>query len=489
MLNYLNLLVSRLIDKRREFAVNKILGSKNSELLYYFLVEFGILIFISYDLSIIFTRLLFPYFNHLTNASIRVGFLFDPKVVLCSLGILLIIGCVTMMYLSFMLSRQKSADWISLSDNPEIKKKSIPLLVVIQFTISIVLIISTMTIARQLYYIYNRNIGLDRNVVELHLPYSYRNQSHIFKESLLQNPLIVSASICAASPLMEHALILLHYDKNDKNKTYSPAVFFGDEDFIKTLNIKLLAGRDFSAETDGTTPKCIINKSLSAMFDLDDPIGQKLPGADDEIIGLAEDFNFQSLENVVAPGYIAFSTNKKNSNIIIKINREDYQAGIRYVGDIWNKLIPDYPFNYKILGDQFDQMHAESGKFFGFIITFSIISLLITMIGLLALTVYSTRSRTKEIGIRKVNGAGSGEIIQLLIRDYAKWMLIAVLIAFPAAYIVMIKWLQNFVYRINLAWWIFAAAAVITFMLVLITIFRQSWLVARKNPVESLRYE
>ena len=134
-------------------------------------------------------------------------------------------------------------------------------------------------------------------------------------------------------------------------------------------------------------------------------------------------------------------------------------------------------------------MHAESGKFFGFIITFSIISLLITMIGLLALTVYSTRSRTKEIGIRKVNGAGSGEIIQLLIRDYAKWMLIAVLIAFPAAYIVMIKWLQNFVYRINLAWWIFAAAAVITFMLVLITIFRQSWLVARKNPVESLRYE
>ena len=489
ILNYLNLLATRLNDKKREFGINKILGSNFNSLLGYFLVEFGILIFIAFDLSIIATKFFLPYFNKLTNSSFNASVLVNFKVLLCDLGILILIFGITLISISLSIKKQRLNEWLSVSNNPLVKKRNVPFLVIFQFVISIILIISGIAIARQLSFIYHRDIGIDREVIELRVPYAHKDQTAAIKNQLLQNPLIESTSVCAASPLLEHAMILLHYDKNDNEKTYSPCVFFGDEDFMKTLNIKLLAGREFSAATDGDRPKCIINKSLATMFQMDDPIGQKLPGAEDEIIGLVEDFNFQSLEESVAPGYIAFSTNKNNKNIILKINPDRYKDGLSYVKKVWNNYIPDYPFEYSSMGDQFDQMHAESGKFFRFIITFTVISLIITMVGLLALTVYSTRIRTKEIGIRKVNGAKSFEIMTLITKENIKFLIIAMLIAFPAAYYIMNIWLKNFVYRINLTWWIFASAVIITFILVFFTIFGQSWRAANRNPVEALRYE
>jgi putative ABC transport system permease protein len=307
------------------------------------------------------------------------------------------------------------------------------------------------------------------------------------KEKILENPVVKDASICAASPLLEHAMILLHYDKDDHTRTYSPCVFFGDEDYISVLNIKLLEGRNFNQQSDRIQPKCIINKSLADMFEMNDPIGQKLPGAENEIIGVVEDFHFQSLENKISPGYVALSSN--DGNILVKLNSENYQDGISWLKEVWDGLIPEYPFEFQTLDDQFNQKHADSAKFFRFLVTFLLISLLITCTGLLALTIYSSQTRTKEIGIRKVHGARSTEIILLLSGEYLRLLVVAVLIAFPVSYYVMIRWLQNYVYRTGLAWWIFVITLVAIFMLVFMTVIWQTWKIARGNPVEALRYE
>jgi putative ABC transport system permease protein len=486
-LNYLNLLSVQLLERQRKFGINRILGGKGTNLLTQILIEFGILIFVSFDLSVLLTKLIFPYFNNLTGSAIKASHLFSPGVLFCYLGIFIVIGGITLFHISIFLKRQQLSEWLSKSDTPAVKKRKIPILLVFQFFISIVLIISGLTVTRQLKYIHEREIGFDRSVIELRIPRSHKNLTRIIKEKILQRPFIQAASICAASPLLEHAMILLHFDKDDDARTYSPCVFFGDIDYMKVLNIKLLEGRDFNLESDDTQPKCIINKSLADLFGMNDPIGQKLPGAEDEIIGLVEDFHFQSLEKRVAPAYIALSST--GSNILVKINPENYHEGISYLKEVWNSLINEYPFEYMILDDQFNQMHADSVKFFRFLMTFLLISLLITCAGLLALTFYSSQIRTKEIGIRKVHGARSIDIIFLLSVEYSRLLIIAILMAFPVSYYIMIKWLQNFVYRINPAWWIFMVTLVATFLLVFMTIFWQTWRTARRNPVEALRYE
>lgn len=486
-LNYLNLLSAQLLDRQRKFGINRIIGGKTANLLTQILIEFGILIFVSFDLSILLTKLVFPYFNHLTDSALKASVLFTPMVLLCYLGIFVVIGSITLLHASIFIKRQQLSEWLSKSDSPIVKKRQIPALLVFQFVISIILIISGLTATRQLKYIHERDIGIDRNVVELRVPYSHRNQMSVIKEKILENPVVKDASICAASPLLEHAMILLHFDKDDHTRTYSPCVFFGDEDYLKVLDIKLLEGRDFTSEGDHVQPKCIINKSLADMFGMNDPIGQKLPGAENEIIGVVEDFHFQSLENTISPGYIALSSSE--GNILVKINPENYRDGISWLKEVWNGLIPEYPFEFQTLDDQFNQKHADSAMFFRFLMTFLLISLLITCTGLLALTIYSSQIRTKEIGIRKVHGARSIEIIYLLSGEYSRLLFIAVFIAFPVSYYIMIKWLQNFVYRIGLAWWIFILTLVITFLLVFLTIFWQTWRTARGNPVEALRYE
>jgi putative ABC transport system permease protein len=486
-LNYLNLLSAQLLDRQRKFNINRILGGKSINLLVQILIELGILVIVSLDVSILLTKLLFPYFNQLTGSAIQASILFSSNVLLCYLGIFALIGLITMLHASIFLKRQQLNDWLSGSDTPIIRRRKIPALLVFQFVTSVILIISGLTVAGQLNYIHKKDIGIDQSVIELRIPYSHRNQIKMIKEKILQRPVIRAASICAASPVLEHAMILLHFDKNDDARTYSPCVFFGDEDYTKVLDIKLLKGRNFISGSDQLQSKCIINQSLADMFQMNDPVGQKLPGTENEIIGLTEDFHFQSLEKAIAPGYIALSS--EEGNILVKIDPENYQEGIEHLKAVWMDFIPDYPFEFLTIEEQFIKEHADSDRFYRFLMTFLFISLLITCAGLLAVTIYSGRIRTKEIGIRKAHGAKTAEIIVLLSADYFKLLFISVIIAFPVSYYMMSKWLQNFVYRTGMAWWIFFITIAAIFLLVFVTIFRQTLKTAGRNPVEALRYE
>ncbi len=486
-LNYLNLLSAQLLDRQRKFDINRILGGKSINMLAQILIELGILIFISLDISVLLTKLFFPHFNRLTGSAIQASILTQPRVLLGFLVIFIIIGSITMMHALVFLKRHQLNAWLSHSDTPAVKKRGIPALLVFQFVITIILIISGLSVARQLRYIYRKDIGIDRSVIELRIPEPHRNQMEIIKEKILQKPFIQGASVCAASPVLEHAMILLHLDGEDDDRTYSPCVFFGDENYIEVLDIELLKGRNFIAASDQPQSRCIINQSLAGMFEMNDPIGEKLPGTENVIIGLVEDFHFQSLEKVVAPGYITLSS--QGGNILVKIYPQDYHVGIDWLKEVWDGFISGYPFEYTTLDDQFNQRHDGSAKFFRFLMTFMLISLLVTCAGLLAVTVYSGQMRIKEIGIRKVHGARTKEIIFLLSADYAKLLFIALLIAFPTSYYLMTKWLQNYVYRVGLALWIFAFTCLTIFIIVYLTIFWQTWKTAKGNPVEALRYE
>jgi len=485
-LNYLNLVAFRLAENERNVELFRIMGGKARHVSLMLLTEFFLLIFLAYDISLPATRLILPYFNRLTDSTFAVSSLFSPAALLSSLAIMAFITLISWLFIRNHIRSQKLHEMLSFSVTPVTRKRRIPFLVVIQFAIAVVFITAGITIARQMDYIRRCDIGLDREVIEIRIPRPYKAKATAFKNDVLQQDVVRAASVCSASPVLERAMVLLHYEEDGESKTYSPSIFFGDEDYADVLGLRLIEGRFFDSHDKGKQ-RCVVNRSMTRHFDMENPVGRKLPGSEDVIIGVVEDFHYQSLEHNITPGYLAFSEN--GGNILVKLKEDRYAEGLNRLEHIWQAYFPDYPFEFQTLGEQFDNFHAASQRFFRFITAFSVIALLITSVGLFAITLYSTRIRTKEIGIRKTNGAGAFRVMAGLVTGILKWVLLAMFIAFPVAWYLMDRWLQQFAFRLDLSWWIMAATACLTLLIALCTVGWQSYLAASRNPVEALRYE
>ncbi len=486
--NYLGLINNKLYDKSPEFYIRRINGGSRTRIIADFMIENLIIIVIAFLLSLEIISWIIPLFNDLTGSSIDVTYLTRPYSFMIMLSVVLFLLLATLLFTVNKLNKQttSSTHKVTMDKGREIVK--IPAFNIFQLIVTIVLLICSVTILKQISYITNKEIGINKDVIEVKIPENYSGQTGVFKEELLKYSSVASISVTTASPLLEWILASFHYTENGEDKQYSPKIFRGDENFISTLGLSLTIGRDFSGNINSDKNNCIINESFAGYFSGRNLIGEKLPGYENlTVIGIVKDFNCSGLKDAISPGVIIFDNS--GSHLLVKPSAGQLLSVRNSISEIWQKLIPDLPLNIESVKERYEWYHRSDTNFAKLIVSCCLISLFLSMIGLFAISFHSCRKRTKEIGIRKINGATIFGVLTLLNRDFLRWLIFAFVIASPIAWYIMHKWLQGFAYRTELSWLIFALAGIFALVTAIVTVSWQSWRVATRNPVEALRYE
>lgn len=484
--NYLLLIKNRLNDHTKTFAINRIHGATNNDLVLLFMGEIFAMMIIALGFGILLLKLFMPYFNELLTTKITASIFIDPSSLMLLVILLGLVLVITYFFVLVHLRTQLSTKNIKGNNQPF--RRKINGMNILQLAAMVILVICSSVIIKQIQFINDKEIGLDKNVIIVKIPQAYQNKTEAFRDELLANPNIKDLALTRSSPLFGHMKVLLNYSDYGVEKEYYPCLFSGDANYLKTLGIRILEGEDFSVNSEVDKRKCLINKSLANLFPNQKLLGKSMPGNPDKtIIGIVEDFHFSSLKRKIEPGYIEYGA--EGPNILVKAKEGLENEVEDSIKAIWAKLIPDYPVDFENLDARYRSLHGENENFIRLIGSGCLISIFLSMMGLYAISVDRSMKRTKEIGIRKVNGAKIHEILFMLNKDFVKWVAIACVIATPIAYYAMTKWLENFAYKTELSWWIFALASIIAFLIALITVSWHSFLAARRNPIDALRHE
>lgn len=498
-INFMNLSTARSAGRAKEVGIRKVLGSYRKQLIRQFLTESMILSFISMVIAVILVRLALSFFNNLSGKSLVIFDLAGGSM----LGVLILIttltGFLAGSYPAFFISAFQPAN--VLKGQMRTGVKTGPLrsgLVIFQFTASIVLIISTFVVYNQLHYIQNKKLGFNKEqVLILNNTYLLRNQTESFKNSMLSYPQVVNATVSGYLPIPSDRNISAIFPEGvaSSKKSTSMHQWVVDHDYIKTLGMKILQGRDFSRDFSTDTTAAIINPGVAKQFGWDEPLGKNLGRVTSEkgdfslykVIGVVEDFHFESLRNTIEP-LVMFLGNSTDM-ISFRIKTEDISGTIDLFRKKWTEFLPHQPFEYMFMDERFNDMYrAEQriGKIFG---VFSSLAVFIGCLGLFGLAAFTAEQRTKEIGIRKILGASAPSIIRLLLKEFIILVGIANIVAWPIAFFVMSGWLRDFSYKISLSVWIFLLAGLSTLFIALLTVSYQAIRAAISDPVKSLRYE
>lgn len=486
--NYLGLVNNKLINKTSEFNIRRINGATKASLIFDFMAENLLLILFSLAISLEIVTWIIPVFNDLTGSDIIISHFFTSDGLLITSSVSVFLLIITLIFSFLKISNQSISSELIVRKKIRMKRTMTPAFNVIQVTVSIALLTCSLVITKQINYISSKDIGLNKEVIEVRLPPQYSAKASVFREELLQDPSISMVSVTNASPLLEFWMVLSKYTEDGIEKEYTPAYFPGDESYIGVLGIELKEGRNFSGNASSDKNNCLINESLARKFPNLNLIGEKLPGDKDlTVIGIVKDFHFSSLKEQIEPGVIIYDT--RGFHLLVKPSDGMLQPAVKKITETWVSLIPDYPVNTESVKERFEWFHKENANYAKLIVSCCIISLFLSMIGLFTVSYNSGLKRTKEIGIRKINGAKTLEIMLLLNKDFVKLVAIAFTIATPVALLVMQKWIRNYAYKTELSWWIFLLAGAIALGITLLTVTWQSWRAATKNPVEALRYE
>jgi len=486
--NYLGLINNKLYDKAPEFYIRRINGGSRTRVIADFMIENLIIIVIAFLISLEVISWIIPLFNDLTGSGIDVTYLTRPYSFMIMLSVVLFLLLATLLFSVNKLNKQTISSTHKVTMDSGGKVVKIPAFNIFQLIVTIVLTICSVAILKQISYITNKEIGLNKDVIEVKIPDNYASQAGVFKEELLKHSVVASISVTTASPLLEWILASFHYTENGEDRQYSPKIFRGDENFISTLGLRLTGGRDFSGNMNSDKNNCIINESLAGYFSGRNLIGEKLPGYEKlTVIGIVKDFHCSGLKDAISPGVIIFDNS--GSHLLVMPSVGQSQSVRNSISDTWQKLIPDFPLNIESVKERYEWYHRAEINFAKLIVSCCLISLFLSMIGLFAISFHSSRKRTKEIGIRKINGATIFGVLALLNRDFLRWLIIAFVIASPIAWYIMHRWLQGFAYRTELSWLIFGLSGILAFGITLLTVSWQSLRAATRNPVEALRYE
>lgn len=498
--NFMNLSTARSSNRAKEVSVRKVLGSLKKNLVQQFLTESLLISFIALIFAILVAWLLLPYFNQLAGKDIHASTLFQPKMLLSLVVLMLVVGLLAGSYPAFFLSSFQPIDVLKGKLAAGFKRSWLRnALVVFQFIISIILIFGTVVIYNQLNYIHNKDVGFNRNqVLIIQHTDALRDQGTTFKNELLQISGVQNVTMSGYLPV--------NFNRSNDAFFTSPALdqstamsmqnWTVDETYIPTLDIKILQGRNFSPQFPTDSTGIIINEAAAKFLATKNLLNKKLYEIKDIntkalneyfVIGVMKNFNFSSLRDVVTP--LALKLGKDNGNISVRINSSDIPNVLAQIKNKWKAIAPLQPFDYSFMDEDFNKLYTTEQRTGQIFITFAVLAILIACLGLFGLVTYAAEQRTKEIGIRKVLGANVANIVTMISKDFLKLVLIASVIAFPVAWWAMNKWLQDFAYRVNISWWVFALAACIAMLIALITIGFQSIKAAVANPVRSLRTE
>ncbi len=494
-INFVNISIANSISRSKEIGIRKVLGSDRKNLIMQFMGEFSILTFIAAFLSFILLKITLPYFNHFTGKGLSLGLTFLTVFSAIVILTALIGGSYPAFYLSSFTPQR------ILKNKFSGKKSGISLksaLVIFQFCISILLIISTILVNNQLSFIQNKKLGFDKNnVIYIPAKGELAEKFESTKNQFLQYPSIENVSMSEGPPLENLSGSFVTWQQH-KEENIILRIMQVTPDYFGTMNIKSTAGRLFSEKLTTDNNTFLLNEAAVKYLGINSPVGKTIKtfGKEGEIIGVVNDSHFKSLHHQIEPlvfmpipleryGYLDYTS----GSIIIKFSGNDISKVLSNVKSIWQKYNTGLPFEYHFLDKTIEQKYGFEQRLSKIFTGFSLLAIFISCLGLFALITFVAVNRTKEIGIRKVLGASNSKIVMLLSKDFIKWALIANIIAWPIAWYFMNKWLQDFAYRIEITIYPFIISGILALVIALFTVSYQAVKAALANPVDSLRSE
>jgi putative ABC transport system permease protein len=489
--NFINLTTARASKRAKEVGVRKVLGASRKRLIQQFLTEAMLVSLFALIIALFIVAVSRQLYEQVLGKPLFVpaslGFNLASAIVLLFLLVVIGVGVYPAFYLSRFKTIPTLKGWLTRDGKPFLRN----LLVTTQFSISIALIASTIIIFQQQQFIKNKSLGFTKdNIVILPLVGEEAQKNYVLlKDQLNQLPEIKSLS--ASSDVPHRGFTTNGYKPQGVENFMQIHVVDVDQDFLKTYDIPLLAGRNFSKERPSDNDGYMINETLAKMLNWKDPVGRKiLRNGEHLVIGVVKDFHFASLRDNIEPLII---TNKPWNDqfdfLAIHYNSQHTQTLLNEIKQRWKKSMPSTPFDYWFLNDSFNQLYQSERHFeHGFLYS-SVLAIILAILGMLGLVTFSVERRTKEIGVRKVLGASSFSVAKLLSRDFLRLILVANVIAWPVAWVFMSKWLQEFANRVQLSVWVFFLAGIVALFVALLTIGFQAIKAALANPVKSLRTE
>ena len=493
IINFVNLTIAKFPASAKEIGVRKLLGSSKIKLTSQIMVETLLVSIFAVIIAILLAELIKPLANQLIGLRLSMDYWGQPLIIPLLLAGAILIGIIAGTYPAIYFSSFKPLKIIR-NESMNTKKGAIFNygLVLFQFLIAIIMIASTILIQKQVEFLKSKDLGFnDKNVISIQPNKQIADKYDMFRQKVLEHPGITD--ITASSMELGNGFNMeISSEFNGETKSFK--VLTVDPDFVKTMNINLREGRNFTWDTETDKYRTvIINKTMAKEFGLDPAIDKEITMSSNikaKVIGVMNDFHAESFHKTIEPSLLWYAPKVCGIGVInMKINPAYFENSIESVRKIWAEISPDIPFEYHFLNESYASLYKSEVTFSRLIGFCSILSIFISCLGLFGLITHIAKRRTKEIGIRKVNGARVSEILTMLNRDLVKWVAIAFVIATPVAWYAMNKWLENFAYKTNLSWWIFALAGLLALGIALLTVSWQSWKAATRNPVEALRYE
>lgn len=499
-INFMNLSTARASQRAKEVGVRKVMGSERKQLMFQFFAECILISVISLIIALFFVWLLLPFFNEISNKALSISSLLTLKIISIIAIMPILVGLLAGSYPAVFLSSFQPIQ--VLKGRFSLKGGRLRNgLVVFQFASSIILIIGTIIIYRQINYIKNKNLGYNKeHILIINDAYALEKQAVSFKNEVLKINGIKSGTLSGFLPTPSNRSNGSkwpegHLDLKQGVMTQNWEI---DYDYLKTFDMKLAQGRNFSKEFGTDSMGVIINETAAKNFGFGENAINKgiltLKGnygnetLTYRVIGVVKDFHFESMKSKIDA--ICMFLKTSSGNVSFKLEKNADLAGtIKQIEKKWSQMAPGQPFTYEFMDDSFDAVYKTEQRIGKISLAFALLTILVACLGLFGLVTFVAEQRIKEIGIRKVLGASVGSILQLLSKDFLKLIIISLALATPVAYYFMQKWLQDFEYRIDIEWWVFVATGFIAILIALLTVSYQAIKAAIANPVKSLKTE
>ncbi len=505
-LNFINLNTARYANRAKEIGIRKVVGASRKQLIKQFIGESLFYCFCSLLITPVMMEVVIPWFNKISGKEFTMGSLTGIFTLASIFGIIIFVGIAAGSFPAFILSSFEPTSIfggkMKLNSGRSVLRKT---LVIVQFAISVILIAGSIILYQQLRFMKNENLGFEKDQLVV-LPLRDASSSDSYgslKNEFVKNPSVISASITRSLP--GRADIVNGDFTPADNPAYKDKFMkymFVDFDFRKTYGVQLAGGRSFQREFGTDEGSYMINEAAMKAFGWNTPdeavgkyiFGKFHGGGRGQVIGIYKDFHFESLKNSIEPLVVKVIPEKEtfyevNSFLNLKVSSKNMGETMSFIKNKFGELFPQKPYNYFFLDDDFNKQYNSDEKVCGIILSFSVLAILIACLGLLGLASYSAQQRTKEIGVRKVMGASVQNLLLMLVKDFAKWVLMANLIAWPVTYYLVDKWLQNYAYRIDVDLKVLVLSGGITLAIALAAVSFQVVKAATVDPVKSLRYE
>jgi len=491
--NYVMISIGTALNRVGDFGIMNVMGAGRWQILSQFVVESFLLTLISLFLGIILAEQLVPVFNNLANDDLVFSLYSRGINFLFLLAILLFIVFSTSAYIGFYLLRKSQTTRFLRKEMLSVRRNGVARIsVVLQFFIAISLLISGGVILKQLNHLVKKDVGFDReNMAVIHVDFDLQ-KIHTLKEKILESPQVSSVTMSDRnfdSGSSSQGI------RNPRGEIISIRFLRTDYDYLKTLNLELIQGRNFEPgeEVVDSIPNVIVNETLVREMELEEPVGERIVMGEDgmsvNIIGVVRDFHFDSMRDEIQPLMLHSFSYNSIWFLFVKA-REGQMAGVlEHCEKAWKEVVPEYAWNYGFMEDILEGQYKDESRWSRIVAYAAIIAIFLSCLGLIGISGLMVARRYKEVGIRKANGATVEKIVIFLNLDLLKWILMAYILACPVSWLLMHRWLQNFAYSTSLSWWIFVMGGLAALLISILTITLQIYRVAIQNPVLALRYE